>query len=161
MVALCVGVVAVSLTGCTSWTGEGRGGGESTVEAESDGRDPTAADLDELRAAIKAMPNVTGVELNYDPETFESGSPVWSGSATMDTNDHAVQVKTWETVLTLLWTRAELRSGVYEYFVEGPDGSTAGGSDVGYSASLHSADMEELFGPRPTPTATATAIPTT
>jgi hypothetical protein len=149
MACVCIGVVAFSLAAC-AWTGEGGGATVPTSDAEKARRDPTTADLDQLRAAIRAIPHVTAIELTFDPRTFENGA-YWSGHATVDTDNRSEQIESFKALLKLLWQRGDLSSGTYSIDVSGPNGSLVGGTDLGHAPSLHAVDLEELFGPRPTP----------
>lgn len=144
-------VLLSALTGCTTPEEPRPGSPTATHDTERNRREPTAADLDDLRAQIRALPKVATVDLGYDPDTFEN-SASWSGTVSVDSSDHQLQVETLRSALRVLWTATDLASGDYRLVVATPDGAKIGGYELGYSATVTYEDMEELFGPRPTPT---------
>ena len=144
-------IVIATAVGCTT-IGDNRSGSETTAPVVGVGRhEPTAADLAALKADVGAMPHVTDVDLKYNADTFEN-DPSWTGTVSVDTEDHEQKVKTLRAVLALWWGKGDLESGAYRLAVVGPEGTKTGGYSLGFSATILREEMEELFGPRPTPT---------
>jgi hypothetical protein len=147
----CAAAVLASLTtGCTMTDEpEARPTASAGPTDATERRDPTPGDVDRLEQQIGRLPQVTGVELEYRPKTFEN-PPAYSGVVSSAATDQKTLDETMDAAYRIVWTAGELSAGAFEFYVENPaTGRTSGAASLGMKLPPSYEDLEGRYGPRP------------
>jgi hypothetical protein len=144
---------AVPLTGCSLPSGPGRAPAARPTVGQR--HDPSPAEVDSLRKQLTDLDGVTKVtRFAYHKGTFGNG-PGTDAILDTDATSQPELVRILESAYRVSWYRSDIAMGTLIYVVQNPrTGAAAGSSDLGFdTASIGPDELQQLFGPAPSPSA--------
>lgn len=109
---------------------------------------PSAAQIEELRARLRRIPQVTDVKLFFNPgHTFVDG-PFWNGTLTAPGADRAALMHILDETYKTIWLDVDVPFGQLGFAVMDGAGGGVGTRDWPDGPATP-ADMLQRYGPRP------------